>query len=101
VLVVPGVLFCGYRVPHPLEPRTQIKIQTDGSLTPVQALQAGCESVISQIGTVRQQLRNELQAKEAQGADLAGAAGGPQLGAGAYGYGDVYGQGDAGGYVDI
>lgn len=90
------MLFCGYRVPHPLEPVTQLKIQTDGTLTPVQALQAGCESVIGTIGTVRDQWRNECQAKGATGPELAGIAG-PNAAAGW----DYDGGADAGGYVDI
>ncbi|PWN28465.1 RBP11-like subunits of RNA polymerase, partial [Jaminaea rosea] len=61
VLAVPGVLFCGYKVPHPLEPRTVLKIQTDGRLTPVQALRTGCERIIAQINQVRTSFQTEVQ----------------------------------------
>ena len=46
VLSMPGVLFCGYKVPHPLEPRVLVKIQTDGSQTPVEVLQQACTKLI-------------------------------------------------------
>lgn len=114
VLAVPGVLFAGYRVPHPLEPKTVLKIQTDGSLTPVQALRSGCEKVISQIGQVRSSFKAQCQLFEDQGQNLsigAGASNGRGLARqyGTTGYGDgVYGGGDLGrqddegtGYVDI
>lgn len=61
VLAIPGVLFCGYKVPHPLEPRTLLKIQTDGSLTPVQALQRGCERVIGNINSLTTKFTQEFQ----------------------------------------
>ncbi|PWN87022.1 RBP11-like subunits of RNA polymerase, partial [Acaromyces ingoldii] len=97
VLAVPGVIFCGYRVPHPLEPRTVIKVQTDGSLTPVQALKAGCERVISQVGSVRSSWKHECQMLGA-GLASAGANGGQY----AFGsFGEQRGGADVGGYVDI
>lgn len=94
-----------------------LKIQTDGSLTPVQALKMGCEKVISHVGAVRSSFKAQCQLFEDQqglgGAVSAGAtpglpgtAGAPDLGHGAagtgYGYADSYQRGDEGsGYVDI
>lgn len=100
VLAVPGVLFCGYKVPHPLEPRTLLRIQTDGRLTPIQALRTGCERIIAQINQVRSSFQTEVSIRMPGGAgvgnleDLNGAHGG---GAGGYGYGAQGGDG----YVDI
>ncbi|KAJ3336577.1 DNA-directed RNA polymerase II subunit RPB11-b1 [Gonapodya sp. JEL0774] len=34
----PRVLFAGYRVPHPLEPKVEIKVQTTHQTTPVKVL---------------------------------------------------------------
>lgn len=122
VLAVPGVIFCGYRVPHPLEPRTVIKIQTDGALTPVQALKAGCERVIAQVGAVRSSWKHECQmlgagigpaAAAAAAAQAAASAQAPPQGLGgtvaqangAYTFGSSnFGEqrgADVGGYVDI
>lgn len=113
VLAVPGVIFSGYRVPHPLEPRTVLKIQTDGSLTPIQALKQGCEKVISQIGQVRSDFRNQCSLFEDQGRNNVPGSTDP-MGRANLGttsdYGEVYGgsYGDLGqreeegtGYVDI
>jgi len=72
VLAIPGVLFSGYRVPHPLEPRTVLKIQTDGSLTPIQALKMGCEKVISQTGTIRNSFKAQCQMHQGEGAGMVG-----------------------------
>ena len=123
MLAVPGVIFCGYRVPHPLEPRTVIKVQTDGSLTPVQALKAGSERVISQVGSVRSSWKHECQmlgaglgpaaqaAASAQAAAAAAAAAAAQANAASAGanggqyafgsFGEQRGGADVGGYVDI
>jgi DNA-directed RNA polymerase II subunit RPB11 len=35
LLLNESVIFAGYKVPHPLEPKFILKIQTDGSETPV------------------------------------------------------------------
>lgn len=111
VLSVPGVLFSGYRVPHPLEPRTVLKIQTDGTLTPVQALKMGCEKVISQIGQIRSSFKAQCQLFEDQGqigitggagsssATAAAMAGTAGVGNGT-GYANGYGGGGYGGYGD-
>ncbi|WFD29517.1 DNA-directed RNA polymerase II core subunit [Malassezia sp. CBS 17886] len=61
VLSVPGVLFCGYKVPHPLEPRVLVKIQTDGTQTPAEVLQHACTKMIVDIGTLKQAWAKELR----------------------------------------
>lgn len=86
VLSVPGVLFCGYKVPHPLEPRTLLKIQTNGDLTPIQALRTGCERVIAQINHVRVSFQNEVQSQMPGIDPLTGLGAGVGLG-GVGGYG--------------
>ncbi|PWN40708.1 RBP11-like subunits of RNA polymerase [Ceraceosorus guamensis] len=108
VLVIPGVIFCGYRVPHPLEPRVVIKVQTDGSISPSQAILNGCNNLISQVGQVRNQFRNELQAKGFGSASGHSAnansfdANAPQGYSYGTGYGDALDQGrENGDYVDI
>jgi DNA-directed RNA polymerase II subunit RPB11 len=65
ILAQPGVLFCGYRVPHPLEPRTEIRLQTDGEQTPQQVMKAACEALIKQCTDVKRQF--EEQAKQLKG----------------------------------
>lgn len=82
VLSVPGVLFCGYKVPHPLEPRTLLKIQTNGDLTPIQALRTGCERIIAQINHVRVSFQNDVQAQMPGVDPITGAGAGVGFGGG-------------------
>ncbi|KDN43546.1 RBP11-like subunits of RNA polymerase [Tilletiaria anomala UBC 951] len=88
VLSQPGIMFCGYKVPHPLEPRVQIRIQTNGEQTPVQVLQTACEKLITQIDDVRTQFKQQVLAQTGglgSGAAVAGippAARGAPMGAG-------------------
>ena len=37
LLRTPKVRFAGYRKPHPLENKVELKIQTNGEITPAQA----------------------------------------------------------------
>lgn len=63
VMRQPHVLFCGYQVPHPLEPKVVIRIQTTGDVTPVQTLQAACEQLIANVDATRNQFRQQVVAK--------------------------------------
>ncbi|PWN52163.1 RBP11-like subunits of RNA polymerase, partial [Violaceomyces palustris] len=72
VLSNPAILFCGYKVPHPLEPRVLLKIQTDGSLTPTEALKQGCTKLIAQMSGLKQSWRNEVQINTAAGIGVGG-----------------------------
>ncbi|WFD07856.1 DNA-directed RNA polymerase II core subunit [Malassezia vespertilionis] len=78
VLAIPGVLFCGYKVPHPLEPRVLVKIQTDGSITPAEALQQACAKLIVETGTLKQSWAKEVRlSADHSGLDARGAYGAP------------------------
>ncbi|TRY50540.1 RNA polymerase II Rpb3/Rpb11 [Cryptosporidium tyzzeri] len=41
----PNVIFAGYKVPHPLEPLVQIRIQTRENTTPFVAIQNAIKSI--------------------------------------------------------
>lgn len=101
VLANPAVLFCGYKVPHPLEPKVFVKIQTDGSLTPTDALKQGCTKLIAQISSLKGAWRTEVQMSGAGTVDVGGFGG---RGGDVYdptgGYGGGAGEGGSG-YVDI
>ncbi|KAK4705414.1 DNA-directed RNA polymerase II subunit RPB11, partial [Phenoliferia sp. Uapishka_3] len=60
LLLLPYVIFSGYRVPHPLEPRVVLKIQTDGSFTPIQAVQQACDDLIRTLASMKNQFQNEV-----------------------------------------
>ncbi len=65
------VIFAGYRVPHPLEPRVEIKVQTDGEKTPHQVLRTATEELILVLAETKKQFKSEvLKAKtRGEGAD--------------------------------
>lgn len=61
------VLFAGYKVPHPLEPAVVLKIQTDGTQTPIQAVKSACDGLILQLGQMKEQFEREVFAAKARG----------------------------------
>lgn len=55
LLLSPHVLFCGYQVPHPLEPRFILKVQTDGSPqhSPLLAIDDACKGLILTLSKIK------------------------------------------------
>jgi DNA-directed RNA polymerase II subunit RPB11 len=43
------VTFAGYRIPHPLEPKLVVRVQTNGVKTPVQAVEHALEDLRSEV----------------------------------------------------
>jgi len=41
----PQVTYCGYTIPHPSENKIHLRIQTDDSITAVQALEQGLDDL--------------------------------------------------------
>ncbi|KAL9932391.1 hypothetical protein V8E36_008870 [Tilletia maclaganii] len=100
VLSQPSVLFAGYKVPHPLEPRTLVRIQTDGSKTPIQALRDACETLVASLGGLSNSWAEEVRVLRPSGGPGAGVGPGapPGMGYGVQGGADsMFGQS----YADI
>lgn len=57
---MPYVLFAGYKVPHPLESRVVLKLQTDGSQTAIQAVQNAIQELIVLLGKAKNSFSQEL-----------------------------------------
>ena len=94
----PTVLFAGYKVPHPLRPYFLLKIQTDGSCTPQEALDKAATGLISTIENLSQKFAREFDFAGAGAASAAGVglgAGVTTGGAGEGGLGGAYGDGSA------
>ncbi|KAI9022483.1 RBP11-like subunits of RNA polymerase [Hyaloraphidium curvatum] len=53
------VLFVGYRVPHPLEPYVEIKLQTTAEAQPAEVFSRELEALIKLVGDVRNKFENE------------------------------------------
>lgn len=97
LLTNPAVLFAGYKVPHPLEPQFQLKIQTDGSVTPSAALEKASADLIGALTTLETKFRREFSYREIDGGDGTGAGGLGGVGQGEVG---MDGVGAAGAYGD-
>uniref|UniRef100_A0A061RGP8 DNA-directed RNA polymerase II subunit J n=1 Tax=Tetraselmis sp. GSL018 TaxID=582737 RepID=A0A061RGP8_9CHLO len=57
------VVFAGYRVPHPLEHKLEIKIQTTGNITPIDALSTAVSDLRTQLMDIQTQF--EIEADKA------------------------------------
>lgn len=60
LLLLPTVLFAGYKVPHPLEARVVLKVQTNGEVTPIQAVQSATQQLILVLSKMKEQFNSEL-----------------------------------------
>ena len=47
-----SVKFAGYRKPHPLENRIEIKVQTTGEKKPSEAIQDACSDLVQHLDTI-------------------------------------------------
>jgi DNA-directed RNA polymerase I and III subunit RPAC2 len=63
----PHVSFCGYSIPHPSEPVTNLRIQTTGLITPREALEEACKSLKAVCAHMKQTFRSEMDAKREGG----------------------------------
>ena len=60
------VLFSGYRVPHPLEPAIQLKVQTrTENPGPTQAVASALASLINEVETIEDRFRRQLEKERA------------------------------------
>jgi len=59
-----NVLFAGYKVPHPLHPYFLIKLQTDGSETPIKVLGQACTKLIGDLSSLEQKFQREFSFKD-------------------------------------
>ena len=48
----PDVLFAGYRMPHPLENKIEVKVQTNGKVKPTTAFAASLEKVMKELESI-------------------------------------------------
>ncbi len=64
LLLNDAVLFAGYRVPHPLETNIELRLQTDSSTTPRQALQKACTDLIFLTRHLKKQFLDQARTAE-------------------------------------
>lgn len=68
----PAVLFAGYKIPHPLFAKVELRVQTDGSITPKEAVVACSKKLVSDLGQFSREFTKEFELRKM----VAGANGG-------------------------
>ncbi|CAG8369714.1 unnamed protein product [Penicillium salamii] len=58
------VIFAAYRVPHPLTPEFQLRVQTDGEITPRQAVINASQALIKDLGTLSREFTKEYELRK-------------------------------------
>lgn len=66
------VQFSAYRVPHPLFPNFELRVQTDGEVTPKEAVIAACRDLISELGIFDNNFKREYDLRKMVGQDGGG-----------------------------
>ncbi|KAK9460801.1 DNA-directed RNA polymerase [Lipomyces oligophaga] len=60
----PEVEFCGYSIPHPSEAAMNLRIQTYGEVTAVQALEKGLDDLMALCDVVEDSFRSVVETKD-------------------------------------
>ncbi|KAK3621214.1 DNA-directed RNA polymerase II core subunit [Elasticomyces elasticus] len=61
------VLFAAYQVPHPLFAVFKLRVQTDGEVTPKQAVVGACQELVQELQTLDQEFTKEWELKKIAG----------------------------------
>lgn len=72
LLQSPHVLFSGYKVPHPLFSTFILRVQTDGTLTPRQALVQACKDLVTDLGLLSREFTKEWELRKMVGESVDG-----------------------------
>lgn len=68
----PHVIFAAYKVPHPLFAVFNMRVQTDGEVSPKDAVVQACKDLVAELQTLDQELTKEWELKKiaTQGVDM-------------------------------
>ncbi|ENI05836.1 hypothetical protein COCC4DRAFT_71521 [Bipolaris maydis ATCC 48331] len=55
----PAIMFAAYKVPHPLFATFELRVQTDGSITPKEAVMKTCREVIADLSKLNDSFQTE------------------------------------------
>ena len=69
LLCDPQVLFAGYKVPHPLEHKFVLRVQTTPDYSPQEALSNALTDLISEVTTVETKFKEALRERREGGND--------------------------------
>ncbi|KAI9370496.1 DNA-directed RNA polymerase [Aspergillus egyptiacus] len=62
------VLFAAYKVPHPLVPNFILRVQTDGTITPKEAVITACHELVRDLGILSREFTKEYELRKMVGA---------------------------------
>ncbi|RAL15674.1 actin cytoskeleton-regulatory complex protein PAN1 [Aspergillus homomorphus CBS 101889] len=62
------VLFAAYKVPHPLVPQFLLRVQTDGEITPKEAVVTACHELVRDLGILSREFTKEYELRKMVGA---------------------------------
>ncbi|KAK4127545.1 RBP11-like subunits of RNA polymerase [Parathielavia appendiculata] len=76
--MAPHVLMAGYKIGHPNVPEVLIRVQTDGTVTPREALVTVCKQLVAMYGQLGREFQKELALRQYadQGENAAAGGGG-------------------------
>lgn len=58
------VTFAAYKIPHPLTPNFLLRVQTDGEITPRQAVINASKALIQDLGTLSREFTKEFELRK-------------------------------------
>ncbi|EPE32335.1 RBP11-like subunits of RNA polymerase [Glarea lozoyensis ATCC 20868] len=58
------ILFAGYKIPHPLFAKFELRIQTDGVITPKEALVNSCKALVGDLAILSREFTKEYELRK-------------------------------------
>jgi len=56
-----NIMFAGYKMPHPLEHHFVLKVQTDKTTTPLEAVQTNIDKLIGDLSLLEERVKSEVR----------------------------------------
>ncbi|MCJ1357328.1 MAG: DNA-directed RNA polymerase II core subunit [Icmadophila ericetorum] len=72
LLQSPHVKFAGYKIPHPLFSKFELRVQTDGDITPRAAVVQACRDLVNDLGTLSREFTKEWELRKMAGEGING-----------------------------
>ncbi|KAH7409119.1 DNA-directed RNA polymerase [Cadophora sp. MPI-SDFR-AT-0126] len=67
----PHVIFAGYKIPHPLFAKFELRIQTDGAISPKEALVNCCKALVGDMEILSREFTKEYELRKMVTGDMA------------------------------
>ncbi|KAH6711228.1 DNA-directed RNA polymerase [Leptodontidium sp. 2 PMI_412] len=60
----PHVIFAGYKIPHPLFAKFELRVQTDGTISPKEALVNCCKALVGDMEILSREFTKEYELRK-------------------------------------